>query len=196
MPSDFLLFFLMIRRPPRSTLFPYTTLFRSLQRRDQATGGGIERVVLLPPGEIHHVAAVQLEGGDLVADAFIGAGQGLADGAADALQDRLFAFGVRRNVLVYGLEVGLGHAPPFPSSAHGNQRTCEGRPSRCRRGPRQVHPLVRPPRLRGARRLRERLGTAATAARSWVLTAFELGKTAATSGSRTTATVRPLSRAA
>src|SRR5258707_7628710 len=26
----FLVFFLMIRRPPRSTLFPYTTLFRSL----------------------------------------------------------------------------------------------------------------------------------------------------------------------
>src|SRR5256885_11969133 len=26
---QFLLFFLMIRRPPRSTLFPYTTLFRS-----------------------------------------------------------------------------------------------------------------------------------------------------------------------
>src|SRR2546428_10268393 len=25
-------FFLMIRRPPRSTLFPYTTLFRSLER--------------------------------------------------------------------------------------------------------------------------------------------------------------------
>src|SRR2546421_7098016 len=27
--SSFLFFFLMIRRPPRSTLFPYTTLFRS-----------------------------------------------------------------------------------------------------------------------------------------------------------------------
>src|SRR3712207_7588166 len=27
--SHFLFFFLMIRRPPRSTLFPYTTLFRS-----------------------------------------------------------------------------------------------------------------------------------------------------------------------
>src|SRR3712207_7669633 len=27
--SDFCFFFLMIRRPPRSTLFPYTTLFRS-----------------------------------------------------------------------------------------------------------------------------------------------------------------------
>src|SRR5437588_5145540 len=28
----FLFFFLMIRRPPRSTLFPYTTLFRSEER--------------------------------------------------------------------------------------------------------------------------------------------------------------------
>src|SRR5439155_25561434 len=28
--SSFNLFFLMIRRPPRSTLFPYTTLFRSV----------------------------------------------------------------------------------------------------------------------------------------------------------------------
>src|SRR2546425_12572773 len=30
---SFLFFFLMIRRPPRSTLFPYTTLFRSPIRR-------------------------------------------------------------------------------------------------------------------------------------------------------------------
>src|SRR2546429_7161734 len=28
----------MIRRPPRSTLFPYTTLFRSLRPRVRATG--------------------------------------------------------------------------------------------------------------------------------------------------------------
>src|SRR3712207_7679713 len=28
-------FFLMIRRPPRSTLFPYTTLFRSLSLRER-----------------------------------------------------------------------------------------------------------------------------------------------------------------
>src|SRR5437868_9927074 len=34
--SLFILFFLMIRRPPRSTLFPYTTLFRS----EVARGGG------------------------------------------------------------------------------------------------------------------------------------------------------------
>src|ERR1043165_5749585 len=32
--SLFLFFFLMIRRPPRSTLFPYTTLFRSLNFRN------------------------------------------------------------------------------------------------------------------------------------------------------------------
>src|SRR5438132_10848482 len=30
-PSSSSLFFLMIRRPPRSTLFPYTTLFRSVR---------------------------------------------------------------------------------------------------------------------------------------------------------------------
>src|SRR5260370_5019240 len=37
---NFVLFFLMIRRPPRSTLFPYTTLFRSVgcpSRRADAT---------------------------------------------------------------------------------------------------------------------------------------------------------------
>ena len=28
----------MIRRPPRSTLFPYTTLFRSSQKRNKAIG--------------------------------------------------------------------------------------------------------------------------------------------------------------
>src|SRR5260221_780194 len=40
----FIFFFLMIRRPPRSTLFPYTTLFRSHHRKpsihyDQGTPG-------------------------------------------------------------------------------------------------------------------------------------------------------------
>src|SRR2546427_11736773 len=36
----FLFFFLMIRRPPRSTLFPYTTLFRS------AAGAPLHRELL------------------------------------------------------------------------------------------------------------------------------------------------------
>src|SRR5260370_32507900 len=35
-PRRFAFFFLMIRRPPRSTLFPYTTLFRSA--RNQKAG--------------------------------------------------------------------------------------------------------------------------------------------------------------
>src|SRR2546421_12381223 len=37
-------FFLMIRRPPRSTLFPYTTLFRSRSRgRSPTPKGGRQR---------------------------------------------------------------------------------------------------------------------------------------------------------
>src|SRR3712207_8252566 len=36
-------FFLRLRRPPRSTLFPYTTLFRSALERDlQPIAGGVE----------------------------------------------------------------------------------------------------------------------------------------------------------
>src|SRR3712207_8518146 len=42
MISAYLFFFLMIRRPPRSTLFPYTTLFRS--------GGGLPQPLLLLGG--------------------------------------------------------------------------------------------------------------------------------------------------
>src|SRR3712207_7038565 len=40
--SDHLFFFLMIRRPPRSTLFPYTTLFRSVPALVGAPGA-VER---------------------------------------------------------------------------------------------------------------------------------------------------------
>src|SRR3712207_8837916 len=35
-----LVFFLMIRRPPRSTLFPYTTLFRSVRAAPSPRGAG------------------------------------------------------------------------------------------------------------------------------------------------------------
>src|SRR5258708_14736203 len=38
----------MIRRPPRSTLFPYTTLFRSRAARSRSTAGG--RATRLPRG--------------------------------------------------------------------------------------------------------------------------------------------------
>src|SRR5437773_11528339 len=52
-------FFLMIRRPPRSTLFPYTTLFRSLAeyraaaQRKRENDGRITRVHAREPGYGH-----------------------------------------------------------------------------------------------------------------------------------------------
>src|SRR3712207_7990944 len=45
----------MIRRPPRSTLFPYTTLFRSLAARQRR----VRRVAFLNRGELDAAAAVQ-----------------------------------------------------------------------------------------------------------------------------------------
>src|SRR5258708_10976424 len=40
----------MIRRPPRSTLFPYTTLFRSAgEQPDAEPGHGVGAVVVVPP---------------------------------------------------------------------------------------------------------------------------------------------------
>src|SRR3712207_7068517 len=48
----------MIRRPPRSTLFPYTTLFRSRGRhfhRARAHAGGEERPLRAVPGGGDHV---------------------------------------------------------------------------------------------------------------------------------------------
>src|SRR3712207_7873038 len=53
-------FFLMIRRPPRSTLFPYTTLFRSLDRTQchgERRGGGVGVDV------VHDAVAVGRHGG-------------------------------------------------------------------------------------------------------------------------------------
>src|SRR2546427_3214365 len=43
----FVFFFLMIRRPPRSTLFPYTTLFRS---RIPRAGAARTRLLARTPG--------------------------------------------------------------------------------------------------------------------------------------------------
>src|SRR5215204_7649651 len=42
----FVFFFLMIRRPPRSTLFPYTTLFRS-ERGDEPDGCRVWQLCIL-----------------------------------------------------------------------------------------------------------------------------------------------------
>src|SRR2546430_13156477 len=44
-------FFLMIRRPPRSTLFPYTTLFRSLAARRKLIDDGNIQVAVKRQGQ-------------------------------------------------------------------------------------------------------------------------------------------------
>src|SRR2546429_5992410 len=46
---DLIFFFLMIRRPPRSTLFPYTTLFRSVLPSQAASGMSETRKVRTAP---------------------------------------------------------------------------------------------------------------------------------------------------
>src|SRR5690242_21014129 len=55
----------MIRRPPRSTLFPYTTLFRSLGAQELGQRGHAE---LLGPEDVHRhhlvrASALELERG-------------------------------------------------------------------------------------------------------------------------------------
>src|SRR3712207_8538098 len=62
-------FFLMIRRPPRSTLFPYTTLFRSrsssqgntsrLRPRRHAYGGKRSRLARPPARSEEHTSELQ-----------------------------------------------------------------------------------------------------------------------------------------
>src|SRR3712207_7227551 len=47
----------MIRRPPRSTLFPYTTLFRSRRRRGRADGRDDPRGGVAGPARRHVAAA-------------------------------------------------------------------------------------------------------------------------------------------
>src|SRR5437868_10233292 len=42
---SFAFFFLMIRRPPRSTLFPYTTLFRSFSAEQRTKEIGVRKVL-------------------------------------------------------------------------------------------------------------------------------------------------------
>src|SRR2546430_4926672 len=49
----FIIFFLMIRRPPRSTLFPYTTLFRSVGDRSAVVKPKREQE-LVPTEQVAH----------------------------------------------------------------------------------------------------------------------------------------------
>src|SRR5256885_13094102 len=56
----FFFFFLMIRRPPRSTLFPYTTLFRSAAcRHPRQRQPGSHRDLLLRRRSEEHTSELQ-----------------------------------------------------------------------------------------------------------------------------------------
>src|SRR5688572_32516884 len=48
----FIFFFLMIRRPPRSTLFPYTTLFRSRKKASAEDSSSASRARPFPAAEL------------------------------------------------------------------------------------------------------------------------------------------------
>src|SRR2546421_5310662 len=53
-PLHYFVFFLMIRRPPRSTLFPYTTLFRSLTWTDNSLAEDGYRIEQSPVDNLHY----------------------------------------------------------------------------------------------------------------------------------------------
>src|SRR2546429_2154279 len=63
-------FFLMIRRPPRSTLFPYTTLFRSHSRKRGSVvgGGGVAIAVRYRTASLRTRRAFRVEVGQRAAE--------------------------------------------------------------------------------------------------------------------------------
>src|SRR3712207_6932645 len=73
-----MLFFLMIRRPPRSTLFPYTTLFRSF-----ALGHDVHSGAQAAQGFEHRLVGIGLHG---VADEGVRVGKGLGEDPVVPLQ--------------------------------------------------------------------------------------------------------------
>src|SRR2546422_7150472 len=80
----------MIRRPPKSTLFPYTTLFRS-RGRERAAGGPVEdraRAVMAPPQAVAGVVWAMV-GPPLIAYAATRVRRGRSEEHTSELQSRL-----------------------------------------------------------------------------------------------------------
>src|SRR2546429_3733628 len=73
----------MIRRPPRSTLFPYTTLFRSACRQ---VGGQANQIILWPLGGVAYVSPPPRPGATLWS---IAAGPLRSEEHTSELQSRL-----------------------------------------------------------------------------------------------------------
>src|SRR2546427_3839164 len=106
----------MIRRPPRSTLFPYTTLFRSLREVDagEVHRGRIQREVETGPDTDleHAVGRLQSETSD----------GGRAAGSEDPVEDEIVDGRVQ---LVRALDLPLlqDYVHAVPSSAMDGRRS-------------------------------------------------------------------------
>src|SRR2546422_7236559 len=93
-------FFLMIRRPPRSTLFPYTTLFRSAPAIPTTSTGVVIEVMVVPSptcpnsrseehtselqSRLHLVCRLLLEKKKIIAALVIASYKHTADGVVSA----------------------------------------------------------------------------------------------------------------
>src|SRR3989454_12435082 len=95
----------MIRRPPRSTLFPYTTLFRSVDLDAVRHAGLLEAV---GPSALHDVRPKAVRGGEGVL---------LAGEAADQPAGRIEH--VEPHLLALVLEPVVDHRPGGRILAHG-----------------------------------------------------------------------------
>src|SRR5215211_815617 len=202
----------MIRRPPRSTLFPYTTLFRSNVRErrgllDQGLDGGRAQ----PLGRGAVVAGLEIglagerpAGLDLDEGALEEAGDAPSEALAAAQDDRVRAellLDLRQELLegaaAEGLDVGIHVTPRH------RQRRRRGQPPHVRQTTSQPppwHPPARSrrwsrPRRPTRSRCRSRPRAAAAAARRAAAGAGgRAPSTAARGGRRATARARPARR--
>src|SRR2546429_2460473 len=128
-------FFLMIRRPPRSTLFPYTTLFRSrspilprlatfcrrmtsIEVASVLIGVGQEREKARPLDRHRELALIEgFRAGDAARNDLARLGDIALQGGEILVVDRLHAFGGEAAELSSPRETAARAAPP-PGSWH------------------------------------------------------------------------------
>src|SRR6266702_6825047 len=134
---SFFFFFLMIRRPPRSTLFPYTTLFRSLRRPaldkvdDQASPELVRRPLALADPACVGAVAPSVLGRDDAPEP----GQGAAAGAErpggdELLEEKLAGSGEAAGEQTQERDPGRGcrHVGRSPlAAASVEERCCRAR---------------------------------------------------------------------
>src|SRR6266567_4187261 len=126
-----LFFFLMIRRPPRSTLFPYTTLFRSKAadpRHRRSRNQGVERAGC----RTAHLLLSSRHGLALAADAAVARSDDVGDGARP----------LQRGALEAELAGAVRHAHPGAQPAGDQEGRRVERGGRSVRGGGHRHPVA------------------------------------------------------